>query len=1220
MKKIYLLLLLLATIFVACKKDKDIEFTTFTIEKETFVPTYNSVELSCELKCVATINEFYVQYDTHSDFSTCKEKQLVTNEQGVIYSGKIDGLEANTRYYVRYVAENRYSSVTSEKISQFQTWSVSVPEVEIEKIEQVLDTLATIRIALKFDGGKEVTAIGACWAIESEPTLYNYDGRVDAEDGQVVLDLKGLQPNTSYYVCAYAVNAVGVGYSESEQFVTLSVSDNPSDFQYESVDLGLSVKWATFNVGATKPEEYGDYFAWGEVEPKDDYSWNTYIYYDGSNLIKYTSNDSKIVLDPEDDAATMNWGGTWRMPTKAEQDELSTKCTWDRTTQNGVDGYKVTGPNGNSIFLPAAGYMFGGTLNGAGSNGYYWSGSLGTDDPSRAYYLYFYLGNVRWGSSADRLDGQSVRPVQDLNEVEKTYTISVSVNNSYYGSVSGGGDYEEGTQVTLTAKANLGYKFVEWSDGNRDNPRVIIVEGDATYEARFEKFDPEYVDLGLPSGILWATCNVGADSPEGYGDYFAWGEVEPKTTYNWDTYIYYDGSNVTKYTNSDGKTVLDPEDDAATVYWGSGWRTPTLAEQNELRSNCTWIWTMKNGVYGYDVVGTNGNSIFLPATGYMSEAVLSSANSHGYYWSSSLYGNNVNFVYYLTFRSGYVDWNYDSRKYGRTIRPVWGEGITHTPNRYTISVSVNSSFYGYVSGGGDYEEGTQVTLTATAYSGYKFVEWSDGNRDNPRVITVEGDATYEARFEEFAPEYVDLGLPSGLKWATCNVGADSPEGYGDYFAWGEVESKSGSYEWDTYMFTYVFTKYNASDNKTILDPEDDAASVNWGGNWRMPTKEEFDELIDKCDWVSTTQNGVVGKKITGPNGNSIFLPIAGYRWYEQNDLIGSCGTYWSSTLSVVWSSGLNANYYGHAYCVAFYYYSEDVEMLSENYYRYSGLPVRAVWGERSASTPKEYTISVSANNSSYGYVSGGGVYEEGTEVTLTATAYSGYKFVEWSDGETNNSRIITVTQDESYTAYFEQVYLNEGHEYVDLGLPSGLKWATCNVGATIPEEYGDYFAWGEVQSKTTYSWRTYQHCVDNYDNLTKYCTDRDYAMGGYTDDKTVLDPEDDAATMNWGGTWRMPTTAEQQELIDNCKWNWTTQNGVNGYKVVGPNGNSIFLSAAGYINEGTLDNAGSYGYYWSSSLNTDGPNGAYFVYVDSDYVRCLYIGRYYGLSVRPVCQ
>ena len=193
------------------------------------------------------------------------------------------------------------------------------------------------------------------------------------------------------------------------------------------------------------------------------------------------------------------------------------------------------------------------------------------------------------------------------------------------------------------------------------------------------------------------------------------------------------------------------------------------------------------------------------------------------------------------------------------------------------------------------------------------------------------------------------------------------------------------------------------------------------------------------------------------------------------------------------------------------------------------------------------------------------------------------------------------------------------HIYVDLGLPSGLKWATCNVGANIPEEYGDYFAWGEVAPKEYYDWSRYKYGLDA-DQLTKYCNSSDYGKDGFIDDKTVLELKDDAATANWGGAWRMPTTAEQRELINNCTWDWTTQNGVNGYKVTGPNGNSIFLPAAGYMDEGTLYNAGSYGVYWSSSLRTVDPGSAYNVFFDSGDVDWRGSNRYYGLTVRPVCQ
>lgn len=193
----------------------------------------------------------------------------------------------------------------------------------------------------------------------------------------------------------------------------------------------------------------------------------------------------------------------------------------------------------------------------------------------------------------------------------------------------------------------------------------------------------------------------------------------------------------------------------------------------------------------------------------------------------------------------------------------------------------------------------------------------------------------------------------------------------------------------------------------------------------------------------------------------------------------------------------------------------------------------------------------------------------------------------------------------------------KSHEYVDLGLPSGIKWATCNVGANAPEEYGDYFAWGETEPKSDYNWSTCKWCKRSYILETKYYTDSEY---GSVDNKPLLILSNDAANANWGGSWRMPTKAEQDELRNECTWDWTTKNGVNGYTVIGPNGNSIFLPAAGCRGKSDLDNAGSDGYYWSSSLDSHDSDFACVLRFDSKGLRGSWSSSvcFYGLSVRPV--
>ena len=192
-------------------------------------------------------------------------------------------------------------------------------------------------------------------------------------------------------------------------FAACEKNDEPKNDTKEAVDLGLSVKWATCNVGANTPEAYGNYYAWGETTTKSNYLWNTYKYGDGTTFSKYNATDGKTTLETVDDIAAVNWGGKWRMPTDAEWIELCEKCTWTWTTQNGVNGYKVKATNGNTIFLPVAGYRFREYTLGADNTGHYWSSSLNTDTP-KAHQVYFDSHNV-YRFNSDRYIGLAVRPV-----------------------------------------------------------------------------------------------------------------------------------------------------------------------------------------------------------------------------------------------------------------------------------------------------------------------------------------------------------------------------------------------------------------------------------------------------------------------------------------------------------------------------------------------------------------------------------------------------------------------------------------------------------------------------------------------------------------------------------------------------------------------------------------------------------------------------------------
>lgn len=228
----------------------------------------------------------------------------------------------------------------------------------------------------------------------------------------------------------------------------------------------------------------------------------------------------------------------------------------------------------------------------------------------------------------------------------------------------------------------------------------------------------------------------------------------------------------------------------------------------------------------------------------------------------------------------------------------------------------------------------------------------------------------------------------------------------------------------------------------------------------------------------------------------------------------------------------------------------------------------------------------------------------GTSPITSNISYGSHQIKAERNGETV-TQTINVTQyggDDKVVLAFGYGSIS-GHAYVDLGLPSGIKWATCNVGADSPEDYGDYFAWGEVNKKASYTGANSKtYCKSSYN--------RD--IGG---DKSL-----DAASANWGGSWRLPTEAECKELKNKCKWEWTTQKGVNGYKVTGPNGNSIFLPAAGCHNGSSLIHAGEYGSYWSSTPYESYSDDAYSLYFSSESHNVDWSYRFIGRSVRLVSE
>ncbi|MCQ2199367.1 MAG: hypothetical protein MJZ19_06555 [Paludibacteraceae bacterium] len=469
-----------------------------------------------------------------------------------------------------------------------------------------------------------------------------------------------------------------------------------------------------------------------------------------------------------------------------------------------------------------------------------------------------------------------------------------------------------------------------------------------------------------------------------------------------------------------------------------------------------------------------------------------------------------------------------------------------------------------------------------------------------RTVIYNADDVVRAKFEEIDDvetgvwvtgshkgyDYVDLGLESEIMWATYNLGATKLDDCGKLYAWGETESRKRSdlYSWSTYKWSTgpgeeSLTKYCidkkfsltlTSDGLYELLPEDDAATANWGGDWRTPSLDEVNELKNSCTWLwvdnynNSGLDGLVGtSKI---NENIIFFPLLVEK-DKENDKNYTLRAYWTSEIFTGRTS--LANSYGiedvgkNAFCCTYM----DT--------RYVPLGVRAVHqGERKPA---------------------------GTYFVVYLT--NGDKDLYYADD------VITMKYEGNIPVSGE----TDGYEYVDLGLPSGLKWATKNVKASSPEDVGGYYSWGETSTKEEYS-----EITDCHFNMSV----PDLKENGILNEEGKLYAKYDAAAQNWSENWRMPTQADFTELRTNCTWTWTSLNNVKGYKVTSNklgNDNWIFLPATGsYIESSECMHVGTIGYYWCSTPHESSNNLSCYFYFNNKNENFYYFSRYYGLTIRPV--
>ena len=409
----------------------------------------------------------------------------------------------------------------------------------------------------------------------------------------------------------------------------------------EAVDLGLpsGVLWGSQNMGAQRPADLGTKYAWGETETKDEFSYNNYKDKDYTRY-NYETPDGKYILDPDDDVANTELGGDWRMPTVWDYQELREYCTWEMRSGKNEGGYIVTSKvNGNKIFIPY--YKVSYFLRWDDCTSQYWTSILEQKQDAYAARIGEDSGKEIYSVSPyDRALSALVRPVKGARTPAKSIALETPA-------IEFPGDSEL-LHVSFTPAGTLDRRL-EWTSSNpdvvyvrEDGMLVALFPGTATIKARatgsgFEKEStisigafriPEKVDLGLPSGLLWSSFNLGSADQYDRGLQFSWGCTRPGIQFNTDIFTYHENYSW------NGQNILVPEDDPAYVCLGPQWRTPTSADFQELMDNCDMAWADDDPATGCRFTSkSNGNSIFLPVAGLYS--YFDSATAF-FYWTSEL--------------------------------------------------------------------------------------------------------------------------------------------------------------------------------------------------------------------------------------------------------------------------------------------------------------------------------------------------------------------------------------------------------------------------------------------------------------------------------------------------------------------------------------------------------------------------------------------------------
>ena len=644
------------------------------------------------------------------------------------------------------------------------------------------------------------------------------------------------------------------------------------------------------------------------------------------------------------------------------------------------------------------------------------------------------------------------------------------------------------------------------------------------------------------------------------------------------------GSNYPYYRGTLYELSMEYQGDTATALWGKDWRMPTKEEFQELMDSCSWEFD-KNS-QGFIVTGRNGNSIFLPAGGFKSgDRDYLNYGSGVYLWGSrDLESSEEPRAWVLSALSG----PHAGKRLDSVLLSLL---VSHSIRPVTEQPYIPIQGIGLNRNRIELEIGREYKLNASfipSDATRKRIFWYSGNSAVAKV-DAHGKVTAVSDGE------CTIKAVCGDFKAECQVTVRMPKGYAPpkqeeavtIFRFGEEVKKE-----------FI---------DSFQDDYDDSA---------LETEEVFKTRIgDASGGITVTLFNYTDKDWNSDPGDFriIDIDVAGRHYRFRN-------------VDWVWEEMFDNGYF---HCVKV---AESRYLLFLKGFDYGCCPG---------------TLTVFAIDETGVYTVMNKEYHlrEFNREPFSMTVADWYDEYVSDDVKTNSTTYTLFIEDGALKKRWVQLFPNK-HEYVDLGL--SVNWATCNVGADKPEDYGDYFAWGEMAPhyKSGYAqeepqehwnsymsdgywWSTYMWSKDTHSSLTKYCNAGDLGNNGFTDKMTELVPADDAARMLWGSKWRMPTKSEMEELFNKCTWTWTKENGVYGYRVAsnvsGYTDRSIFLPAAGIRGGKSLNGIDYEGMYWSSSLHTDNSLMAWSIFfvngdlenIDED-VSVAPFSRHNGLSIRPV--